>query len=82
MFIETYEDLLNALQRGWKLCSILTFDDGTQHLYTKLCADARYIYWHHFGSSADLATARDMEFVVTVIFGMTLEEITTKYIWV
>lgn len=79
--IHTYGDLLKALQRGWKLCSIEEFRDGTKGLNTRVSADANYIRWSNYGSSVNKATARDMEFVVTQIFESNLDEFIRRFIW-
>lgn len=79
--IHSYSDLLNALQSGWKLCSVEEYRDGTKGLNTRVSADAHYIRWNNFGSSANKATARDMEFVVTQIFETNLDEFIRRFIW-
>ena len=79
--IYNYADLLENLQRGYRLCSVEEYRDGTKGLQTRVHADECYIYWNHYGSSANLATAREMEFVVTQIFQTTLEEFIRKFVW-
>ena len=81
MGIKSYGDLLRALQRGARLCAVETYRDGTQHLNEVVWADDRYIRWHHYGSSANKATARDMEFVVTGIFKTDLDGFVRQFVW-
>ena len=79
--IEDYNDLLKALQNGVRFCRVMEYRDGTKHLYTVLTADANLIRWNNYGSSANKATARNMEFVITRIFKMTLDEFIRAYVW-
>ena len=81
MGIHSYADLLRALQRGHKLCRVMELRDGTKCLDVKVSADAQYIRWNNYGSSANRATAREMEFVVTRIFQMTLNEFIRAFVW-
>lgn len=80
--VYTYADLLAAMQRGWKFCEVVTYRDGTKNLHTVCSADAHLIRWNHYGSSANEATAKDMQFVVEVIFKMTLPEFIRAFVWV
>lgn len=80
--VYTYADLLAAMQRGWKFCTVSTYRDGTKNLHTVCSADAHLIRWNHYGSSANEATAKDMQFVVEVIFKMTLPEFIRAFVWV
>ena len=80
--IYTYDDLLQHMQNGLRFCELTTYRDDTKHLWEVLRADERYIYWRNYGSSANSATAKDMEFVIERIFETTLPEFLRKYIWV
>lgn len=80
--VYTYEDLLKAMQRGWKFCEVTTYYDGTKNLHTVCSADAHLIRWNHYGSSANSANAKEMQFVVEVIFRMTLPEFIRAFVWV
>lgn len=79
--IHTFDDLLRHLQRGNRFCELITYRDGTKQLDTVLRADDHYIYWHNYGSSAHRATPRDMEFIVTKIFRMSLPKFLRRYVW-
>lgn len=80
--VYTYEDLLKAMQRGWKFCEVTTYYDGTKNLHTVCSADAHLIRWNHYGSSANEATAKGMQFVIEKIFSMTLPEFIRAFVWV
>lgn len=80
--VYTYADLLAAMQRGWKFCEVVTYRDGTKNLHTVCSANAHYIHWNHYGSSANSATAKEMQFVIEVIFEMTLPEFIRAFVWV
>ena len=79
--IETYADLLRWLQGGTRFGEVSTYRDGTKNLRIVLRADEHYIYWRNFGSSANRATPKDMEFVITRIFGTTLPKFLHTYVW-
>ena len=79
--IENYSDLLEALQNGAKLCKVMEMRDGTKTLHPVLSADNKYIRWNCYGSSANEATPRGMEFVVTRIFKTDLDSIIRAYVW-
>ena len=80
--VYTYADLLAAMQRGWKFCEVETYRDGTKNLFTVCSADRFYIRWNRYGSSAHRATVKEMQFVVEVIFKMTLPEFIRAFVWV
>lgn len=42
----------------------------------KLRADARYIYWQHFGQSANKNTLVDLTWIINVIFELKGKKIT------
>ena len=79
--VHSYGELLKALQDGAKLCEVDEYRDGTKNLSVVVYADSNYIYWRYFGSSANRATARDMEFVVTRIFRMSFDQFIRHYVW-
>ena len=79
--VNSYGELLKALQDGAKMCEIVEYRDSTKNLSTVIYADANYIYWRHYGASANRATARNMEFVITRIFKMTFDEFIRHYVW-
>lgn len=79
--IRDYSDLLRELQNGYKLCKVEEYRDGTKGLTVCVSADSKYIRWSHYGQSANKATARDMEFIVTQIFGMCLDEFIRSFVW-
>lgn len=79
--VYTYDDLLDALKRGWKFGKVVTYHDGTQNLHTVLKADDKYIYWNYYGSSANDATTEGMQFVIEHIFKTTLPEFIRAFIW-
>lgn len=79
--VYTYADLLRELQSGIRFCEVMTYRDGTKNLHTICSADADLIRWNHYGSSANEATPYDMQFVVEVIFKMTLPEFIRAFIW-
>lgn len=78
--IYTYADLLSYLQKGYRAYVVRTHWDGTKYLDDVCHADSRYIYWNAFGSSANRATAKDMQFVVEKIFRTTLDEFIRYFI--
>jgi len=79
--IENYGDMLKALQDGARFGRVMEYRDGTKHLETVLSADDSFIRWNCYGSSANKATARDMEFVITRIFKMDLDSFIRAYVW-
>ena len=79
--VYTYADLLRELQSGIRFCEVTTYRDGTKNLHTVCSADANLIRWNHYGSSANEATPHDMQFVVEVIFKMSLSEFTRAFVW-
>ena len=40
---------------------------------------SNYIYWHHYGESANKNTLEDLEWVINVIFNMTPSEFVKTY---
>ena len=79
--IYTYADLLENMRRGLKFGKLEEYRDGTKTISTRLQVKNGLIYWCNFGSSANAATARDMEFVITRIFKTTLDEFIRSFIW-
>lgn len=80
MGIHTYGDLLRKLQGGLKFGYVSTMRDGTKDINTVLSADEHYIRWHHYGSSANQATAKDMKWVIETIFKTDLANFIREYI--
>lgn len=80
--IHTAADILARLQAGHTWGEVETYCDGTLHFEAVVRADNRYIYWNHYGSSAEEATLQGMEFVLTHIFKMTPAEFIRAFVFV
>lgn len=80
--IHTAADILARLQAGHTWGEVETYRDGTLQYSAVVRADSRYIYWHHFGSSAEEATPQGMEFVLAHIFKMTPAEFIRAFVFV
>ena len=80
MGIYTYEDLLKYLQSGNRFGYVFTYRDGTKGIHVVLRADNRYIYWSNYGSSANKATTKGMEFVIETIFHTDVANFIRKYV--
>lgn len=79
--IYTYADLLKWMQGGLKFGTVSTYRDGTKGIDTVLSADSRLIRWNHYGSSANSATPKSMQFVIEQIFRMTLPQFIRAFVW-
>ena len=79
--IYSYKDLLDRLNGGLRFGEVMEYRDGTKNIHIVLRADERYIYWHHYGSSANSTTERDMKFVIEQIFRMDLPTFIRKYVF-
>lgn len=80
--IRNSADLLQWLQNGHRFCSLSTYRDGTKNLDTVIRADSRYIYWKHYGESANAATAKELDWIITVIFKTDLDGFIRRFVWV
>lgn len=80
--IHTPADILACLQAGHQWGEVETYRDGTLQFRAVVRADNRYIYWHRYGSSAEEATPRGMEFVLTHIFKMSTAEFIRAFVFV
>lgn len=47
---------------------------------TALSANKQYIYWRHYGSSANKNTRKELYWIITVIFRMSPEQFLQEYI--
>ena len=69
-----------------KLVSGERFGMADQHrlggtlFYETLSADKDFIYWYHFGSSANRISEENLSWILTEIFKLTPEEFLFKYI--
>lgn len=80
--IHTPADILARLQSGHTWGRVETYRDGTLQYCAVVRADNRYIYWNHYGSSAEPATPQGMEFVLTHIFKMSPAEFIRSFVFV
>ena len=72
------EQLYKRLNDGERFCLKKDLELETrlycsgEHRYfapsVALSADSQYIYWHHFGSSAETNTLKDLKFLLDKIF--------------
>lgn len=79
--IYTYADLLKRMQSGLKFGTVSTYRDGTQQYNAVLSADAHYIRWNRYGSSAHRANVKELQFIIETVFEMTLPQFIRAFVW-
>lgn len=79
--IHSAADILACLQAGHQWGEVETYRDGTLQFHTVVRADSRYIYWNHYGSSAEPATPQGMKFILS-LFKMSPAEFIRSFVFV
>lgn len=71
----TYKDIYNDLKRGFEFTDgYSTLCIGTCTRYGSPSYGKDYIYWTHYGSSAEKVSYKNLCWVVHVIFKMTANQ--------
>ena len=65
-----YDKLLNGVVFG----KIDKHRQGGTYFWNVLSADNMYIYWRHYGSSANKTSLQNLKWILTEIFKMTPEQ--------
>ena len=72
-------ELFNRLNAGEVFVEILPHRLGGTFFWQVLSADSRFIYWRHYGSSANKNKLESLAWILENIFNMTAEEFLSKY---
>ena len=74
----TYGKIYMMLKSGFKFGDFMN-NCRFPMFWSNLHADNKYIYWRHFGSSANECTKRNTQWIIETIFGMSADEFTKAF---
>lgn len=76
--MDALHTIMDALKSG-KIYGKTEHGHMGDYFQWKLCKIDKFIYWRHFGQSANRCTLKDLEWIIRVIFGTTPEKFMTEY---
>lgn len=71
--------IYSMLLAGESFGKIDEFRLGGTYFWDVLSADETYIYWRHYGSSANKTSLTNLKWIMTNIFKMTPEQFLVNY---